>query len=65
MQPDQVWFTPKEAAQYTRLSVETLAQWRWQGKGPQFVRRLHPGGRKPIIRYHCDELDRWLTDGRS
>ena len=56
----QELYTPREAAEYLRLSVETLAQWRWKGAGPTFIRRIHPGGRKPIIRYTRQGLDEWL-----
>ena len=62
MQPqEQFWFTPQEAAVYLRLSVETLAQWRVLGRGPIFTRRVHPGGKKPIIRYRKANLDAWLA----
>ena len=53
-------FTPQEAAAYLRLSVETLAQWRWRRIGPAFIRKTHPGGKKPIIRYTRGALDTWL-----
>lgn len=58
---EQVYFTPREAAEYTRLSIDTLAQRRWLKQEPRFCRVVNPGGVKPIIRYRREDLDAWLT----
>jgi hypothetical protein len=46
----------KNAAIYLGLSPKTLAMWRCQGKGPDFIKR----GR---IFYFKDALDRWVHSG--
>lgn len=46
--------TTVEVAQYLRIRVNTLEQWRSRGKGPAFVRV----GRR--VRYRRREIDRWL-----
>ena len=43
--------TTKEAAERYRVKETTLEQWRWQGRGPKFVRL----GRN--IRYRDEDLD--------
>ncbi len=49
--------TPQDIAEMTELSVETLAQWRSQGKGPPYVKIS-----RNCVRYrHCD-LDGWLAE---
>lgn len=45
--------TPIEAAGYLKVTVQTLAAWRWKRKGPDF-RKV---GR--AVRYSRPELDRW------
>lgn len=42
------------AAKYIGAKPKTLAQWRCQGKGPQFIKR----GR---IFYFKEDLDNWLN----
>lgn len=34
----QVHLTPKELAKRLRANVNTLANWRWQGVGPRFIK---------------------------
>lgn len=53
-----VLMTPPEAAEYLRLSVRQLQQWRYLGKGPAYVR----AGR--AVRYWQTDLDTWLTAQR-
>ena len=50
-----MYLTPAEvSARYGgRISVRTLANWRWSGSGPKFTRA---GGR---ILYPIRELDDW------
>ncbi|MBB6305996.1 helix-turn-helix domain-containing protein [Xanthobacter tagetidis] len=46
---------PREAADYTRLSVSMLAKLRVSGGGPEYIKL----GRKVI--YERDTLDAWLA----
>lgn len=46
--------TTVEVAQYLRIRVNTLEQWRSRGEGPAFERV----GRR--VRYRRGEIDRWL-----
>jgi len=43
---------------YVGLSVKTLAQLRYQGKGPRFVKPT--GGR---VFYYKEDLDAWINRG--
>jgi predicted DNA-binding transcriptional regulator AlpA len=49
--------TAEEVAAITGLSVETLAQWRSQKRGPVFVKIS-----RNFIRYWQDDLDDWLAE---
>lgn len=49
--------TAEEVAAITGLSVETLAQWRSQRRGPLFVKIS-----RNFIRYWQDDLDGWLAE---
>lgn len=52
--------TTKEASQYVRHAVQTLAKWRVYGLGP----RWHKVGRSVL--YDRAELDAWVqSNGRS
>lgn len=44
-----------QAAEYLRVQVQTLANWRVEGRGPAFVRV----GR--LIRYRLSAIDAWLA----
>ena len=46
----------KQVAKRLVVSIKTLQQWRWQGKGPPY-RKL--GGFS--VRYDPDELWAWVT----
>ncbi|WP_225733308.1 helix-turn-helix transcriptional regulator [Pseudoclavibacter sp. CFCC 14310] len=46
---------PSEASEYTRLSVANLAQMRYLGKGPKY---LKPTPR--VVLYRRADLDAWL-----
>lgn len=47
--------TAEQAAKRLGLAKQTLAQWRHEGRGPEFVKL----GR--AVRYPSDALDRWLS----
>jgi predicted DNA-binding transcriptional regulator AlpA len=49
--------SPKDVAEITGLSVETLAQWRSQGRGPLFVKIS-----RNFVRYRHSDLDGWLAE---
>ena len=49
---------PREAAKRLGLQESTLANWRWRGCGPPYLR---VGGR---VRYRLADLANWL-DGRT
>jgi predicted DNA-binding transcriptional regulator AlpA len=49
--------TAEEVAEITGLSAETLAQWRSQKRGPQFVRIS-----RNFVRYWQSDLDGWLAE---
>ena len=54
-----VWMTPEEAAQYLKLSVQTLANKRSNGTGPAYSAKCG-------VRYRRSDLDAWmLGDGLS
>jgi excisionase family DNA binding protein len=46
--------TPSEVAEYLRISVKTLANWRSRNTGPPFLRI---GGR---VRYRQHAMDEWI-----
>lgn len=48
--------TPKELAEYLHRPLQTLANWRWQGKGPK-CQRVGRG-----ILYDWADVDEWLTN---
>lgn len=47
--------TPQEVSEITGLSVETLAQWRSQKKGPPYVKIS-----RNCVRYRQSDLEVWL-----
>jgi hypothetical protein len=48
------WLTPREAGEILRITPGTLANWRLQGRGPQFQRM----GKR--IRYAREDVEAWL-----
>jgi hypothetical protein len=50
---------PMAAAEKIGVGVATMANWRWQQKGPPFYR---VGG---LILYADDEIDGWISAGRE
>lgn len=49
--------TPEEVAEVTSLSLETLAQWRSQKRGPKFVKIS-----RNCVRYRQGDLDGWVSE---
>jgi len=56
MDHDDPLLTPREAAEYTRLTRESLAQLRFRGVGPRF---LKPTPR--VVLYRRSALDAFLA----
>jgi predicted DNA-binding transcriptional regulator AlpA len=54
MSPPHQLLKTSEAAEYLRLSVSQLNNWRMEGAGPPFVKL---GGR---VFYRLKDLERWL-----
>lgn len=52
-----VWLTDEQATRRLGLAPGTLKQWRFEGRGPPWVKR----GR--IIRYEAAACDAWLRAG--
>jgi predicted DNA-binding transcriptional regulator AlpA len=48
--------TPDDVAGQTGLSVETLAQWRSQKRGPNYVKIS-----RNFVRYRQSDLDGWVA----
>ena len=46
---------PQQVADYLQVPVKTLAQWRYIGTGPRFVRI----GR--FVRYRWADVEKWLV----
>ena len=56
----KVWFRPEEAAAYLKVSMRTLQNLRWSGRGgPRFVKIGE--GRFARVRYPQTELDAWIV----
>jgi len=54
------WLTSDEVAQLLRVRPATMAQWRWRGRGPAFVKLADgPAGK---VRYERREVERWMRD---
>ena len=49
--------TPAEFAKIASVSVETLAQWRSQKRGPPYVKIS-----RNCVRYRQSDLDGWLME---
>lgn len=50
--------TPHEVSVETGIAEQTLANWRWQRSGPEFV-KTSPG-RGGRVLYRRSAVDRWL-----
>jgi len=53
--PTNSLLDPREAADYLRIKVQTLANWRMNGRGPEYVRI----GR--LVRYRVAQLEAWIA----
>ena len=49
---------PPEIASYLEVSVATLAQWRYLGEGPPFLKAGH------AVRYRWADVHEWLAAQR-
>jgi predicted DNA-binding transcriptional regulator AlpA len=49
--------TPKDVSEITGLSVETLAQWRSQKRGPKYAKIS-----RNCVRYRQSDLDGWVSE---
>jgi predicted DNA-binding transcriptional regulator AlpA len=56
----QQLMTANDLAAELGLGPQTLAQWRWQGVGPAYVK---VGQR--LVRYRRGDVDTWLSTGES
>lgn len=52
--------SPKEAADYLGYAPQTLAGWRFQGRGPRYLKL--GGGKRGKIRYRLEDLDNYLAE---
>lgn len=48
--------TPEETSEVLKVAIQTLANWRSQGKGPSWVKL---GARR--CRYRASEIERFIT----
>ena len=55
MKQQSPFLTTKEAADYLRISVRTMENWRWSNDGPEY--RKHGG----TVVYHIDDLNDFST----
>jgi predicted DNA-binding transcriptional regulator AlpA len=53
----------EEVAQRLGVSPKTLANWRWRGIGPAFVKFGEARGRG-VIRYEAKDIEVWLASRR-
>lgn len=54
------WLTSDEVAELLRVRPATMAQWRWRGRGPAFVKLADgPAGK---VRYDRREVEKWMED---
>ncbi|MDR6142367.1 excisionase family DNA binding protein [Microbacterium foliorum] len=49
--------TRRQVAEFTQISVPTLARWASEGKGPKSIR---PGGGS-VLRYRREDVMAWLA----
>lgn len=55
---DDELLTPIEVSRLTKLSLRTLADKRWKGTGPEYI-KLSPG-RNGHVRYWRSSVESWL-----
>ncbi len=54
--------TPKQAAEFLGVSVDTLARWRVLGVGPAFVKFSR--AKQALVRYRREDLDGFIREHR-
>jgi len=52
--------TPEQAAAKLAINPKTLAQWRYRGEGPTFVKLG-----KRAVRYDIADLDAWIESQKA
>ncbi len=52
--------TPKQAAEFLGVSVDTLARWRVLGAGPAFVKFSR--AKQALVRYRREDLERFIRE---
>lgn len=55
-----MFLTPAEVADMLRVTSGTLKAWRWQNKGPEYI-KLNGG----CVRYATDAVLAWLIAGQD
>jgi len=55
---DGLWSTDR-TAEYLDLAPRTLVDWRYQGRGPEFVRL------GTAVRYRPEDVRQWVADQRA
>ncbi len=50
--------TPKQVHEEYGFTPQTLANWRWMGQGPDFIKTTP--GRSGRIKYKRSSIERWL-----
>ncbi len=53
------WLTPVEVSELYGVATQTLACWRAQGVGPEYVKIPH----SRLIRYEASKLEAWFRRG--
>ena len=53
---------PDEVAALIGVSTKTLANWRYRGVGPQFIKLGGIRGSKAAVRYDQDAVQLWLQE---
>lgn len=56
MTDDPLW-TPQQAGEYLTLSVPALAQLRYMGTGPRYIKLT-----AKAVRYRKTDIDQWVED---
>ncbi|MFF4270149.1 helix-turn-helix transcriptional regulator [Streptomyces sp. NPDC001536] len=51
--------TPKQVQAQYGIAAKTLANYRWQGIGPKYV-KTHPG-QQGRVKYRRSAIDEWIT----
>ncbi|MET9494291.1 helix-turn-helix domain-containing protein [Streptomyces sp. NPDC006552] len=54
------FMTPRQVEAEYGFHVQTLAQWRWMGLGPAYIKQSP--GRGGRIKYRRSAIERWLSE---